>query len=247
MREDGVRSLQEALRDIVELWGADLWGVADLSSAEAAIFGQGGDLVAAYPRAVSVGIALPDAVVDLLPRRAERAVAAEYQHQYDTLNRRLDLIASHIAGHLGRAGFKALPIPASLRVDDERICAVFSHKLAARLAGLGWIGKNCMVITPRRGPRLRWVSVLTDAPLLATGSPLADECGTCRQCVDACPIGAFTGREFREDEPREARYDAAACDAYFRAMRAERRGGDVCGLCVYACPYGRGTNPPKDA
>ena len=231
--------LDEALRRVADLWAVDLWGVADLEPAVDFIVEQGGEAVAGFPRAVAVGVALPHAVVDQLPKRDDWAVKVAYRHQYDTLNRRLDLIASHVTSLLQQQGFRALPVPASERIDSERICGVFSHKLAAHLAGLGWIGKSCLLITPRMGPRLRWVTVLTDAPLEPTGAPMADGCGACRACVDACPIGAFTGEPFREDEPREMRYDAAACDRYFREMSAERRGSDVCGLCVYVCPHGR--------
>jgi epoxyqueuosine reductase QueG len=56
--------------------------------------------------------------------------------------------------------------------------------------------------------------------------------------VDICPVKAFTGREFISGEPREARYDAAACDNYFKVMRAEKPWA-VCGLCIWACPWGR--------
>jgi epoxyqueuosine reductase len=231
--------IDDALQSAAELWGVDFWGVADLAPAEGFIFDQGGDAVAGYPRAVSVGIALSAAIVDQLPLRADWSVMVSYQHQYHTVNQRLDLVASHITSLVQRQGFRAFPIPAAERVDDQRICAVFSHKLAAHLAGLGWIGKSCLLITPQAGPRVRWVTVLTDAPLTVSGTPMSENCGACRECVDICPAGAFTGEPFREDDPREARYDAVRCDGYFRALREQKRGSDVCGLCVCVCPYGR--------
>lgn len=65
-------------------------------------------------------------------------MAVEYRtHAYDIVNQRLDAIASRVASELQKAGFEAFPVPASDRVDDERICAVLSHKLAAHLAELG--------------------------------------------------------------------------------------------------------------
>jgi epoxyqueuosine reductase len=156
--------LDDALRNVVNLWGADFCGVADLSPARKFIVDQGGDAVAAYPLAVSIGIALSRSIVDQLPRRVEWPVAVSYRHMYDTVNQRLDLLASHVAGLLQQQGFQAFPVPASKRIDDQRICAAFSHKLAAHLAGLGWIGKSCLLITPQAGPRVRWVSVLTGRP-----------------------------------------------------------------------------------
>ncbi|WP_424357653.1 4Fe-4S double cluster binding domain-containing protein [Methanocella sp. MCL-LM] len=230
-------ALEDQIRQIVRQEGVDFFGVADLALARAEITRQGRPMIAGYPRAVSLGIRLFDEIVDQLPDRDNRAVVVSYRtHCYDVINDRLNQVASKLAGELQRAGYRAYPVPASARADDERICAVFSHKLAAHLAGLGWIGKSCLLVTPEAGPRARFVTVLTDAPL-QTGEPLEVQCGDCTECVDACPIQAFTGRNFREDEPREARYDARKCEAYFKAMEAEGKPA-VCGMCLYACPHG---------
>jgi epoxyqueuosine reductase len=137
-------------------------------------------------------------------------------------------------------------VPASKRAEDERLCAIFSHKLAAHLAGLGWIGKSCLLVTPQAGPRVRWVSVLTNAPLATTARPLEDRCGGCRQCVDICPVQAFSGQPFRADEPREARYDAHKCNRYFEEMKIRDAESAVRGLCLYVCPYGRGKEHTPD-
>ncbi len=228
------------IRDLASMWGADFFGVADLSLARDAILAQGGPALAHYPRAVSIGIALLHAMVDQLPARAERAVAVGYRHHcYDLVNYRLDLIASRLSNVLQRKGYRALPVPASKQVDDERLCAVFSHKMGAHLAGLGWIGKSCLLVTPEMGPRVRWASVLTDAPLTPTGQPMEERCDTCAECVVICPVKAFTGQPFRENEPREARYDAGKCDRYFAQMKKKDAELAVCGLCLYICPYGR--------
>jgi epoxyqueuosine reductase QueG len=118
------------------------------------------------------------------------------------------------------------------------IAGPVSHKLAAHLAGFGWIGKSCLLVTPDNGPRVRWITVLTDAPLQPTGNAMESRCGKCQECVDACPVGAFTGRTFHPDEPREARFDAAACDRYFREMEKTGKVA-ACGMCLYCCPHGR--------
>ncbi|UCG16502.1 MAG: epoxyqueuosine reductase, partial [Phycisphaerales bacterium] len=120
-----------------------------------------------------------------------------------------------------------------------RFCAAFSHKLAAHLAGLGWIGKSCLLITPEVGPRVRWTTVLTDAPLATTGEAMDERCGDCDQCVEICPAGAVTGRAFRADEPRDARFDTSKCDGYFATMKEQDPETAVCGMCLYVCPHGR--------
>ena len=72
--------------------------------------------------AVSVGLAIPHAIVDQLPQRADRMVTLNYRHHcYDVINQRLDLITSQISGTLQRAGHRAWPVPASQTVDEKRL------------------------------------------------------------------------------------------------------------------------------
>lgn len=227
------------LKELADSLGIDYLGVADTAPAVEAIREQGGEMVAGFPRAISIGIILPHSVVNRLPDRRERDVAINYlHHAYDVINARLDQATSRLAALLQRHGYRALPIPAKEHHDDERLCASFSHKMGAHLAGLGWIGKSCLLVTPEVGPRVRWSTVLADASLEPTGEPLDERCGKCRECVEICPVGAFTGRPFNEREPRDVRYDAHACRKYF--IELEEAGGlPVCGLCLYVCPFGR--------
>ena len=81
-----------------------------------------------------------------------------HHHAYQVINQQLDLMVSRLSREIQKKGYQALPIPASERYDDERICAVFSHKLAAHLAGQGWIGKSCLLVTTEAGPRVRWIT-----------------------------------------------------------------------------------------
>jgi epoxyqueuosine reductase QueG len=231
--------LDTGLPEMARALGADYYGVADLASAQDFIHAQGGDRVACYPRAVVMGIRLLDELVNMLEDRNDRTGAALYRHHsYDLVNAALDGMALRVANTIQQEGHRALPVPASKRASDELIAGVFSQKLAAHLAGLGWIGKSCLLVTPDHGPRVRWIAVLTDAPLAPTGTPMESRCGECTACVDICPVHAFTGRPFREDEPREARFDAAACDRYFKELEAGS-GPVICGLCLFVCPHGR--------
>lgn len=228
--------LNQKLERIALDEGVDFYGVADLSEAQNFIREQGGDKVASYPLAISMGIRIADSIVDQLPQREERSVAVNYRHHgYEIINQRLDLLSSRLSSTIQQEGYHSLPLPASERYDDERICAVLSHKLTAHLAGHGWIGKNCMLITPEAGPRVRWITILTDAPLPVTGTPIDVNCGDCTECVDICPVSAITGAPFQKDEPREIRYDAGKCEKYLY----DGAKWEVCGLCVYICPHGR--------
>jgi len=227
------------IRDLPELSGADFFGVADLTPVHRAETPQGIGAFSKYPRAISIGIALLHPVVDQLPNRSRRSVGLLYKHHaYDLINHRLDVMASRVSSVLQGEGHKALPVPASQSVDDEGLLAIFPHKTAARLAGHGWIGKSCLLVTPEAGPRVRWATVLTDADLEPAGTPMEERCGTCQQCVDACPSRAFTGRPFRQEEPVQMRFHTHRCRDYFRKL-SEDGGISVCGMCLYVCPHGR--------
>lgn len=231
-------TLDGRLREQALSLGADFFGVADLSLARDAVEEQGGEMLTQFPHAISIGVMMPSAIVDQIVRQGDRAALIAYRsHSYSILNTRLNQTVSRLSGLLQRDGYRAFPIAAAERANGKDLHGLLSHKLAAHLAGLGWIGKSCLLVTPEVGPRVRWASVLTDAPLV-TGQPLAERCGKCTECVDICPVHAFTGRNFSPDEPREARYDAHKCHAYLM-QRDEQIGVRVCGLCVYVCPHGR--------
>lgn len=131
-----------------------------------------------------------------------------------------------------------MPIPAAERIDSNRICASISHKVTARLAGFGWIGKNCLLINPDHGPGIRWTTVLTNAPFEENQTIMENRCGTCSRCVKACPVQAIRGRNFFEHEARDMRLDVLKCENYHKEM--ERLGEvGVCGMCIHACAYAK--------
>ncbi len=231
-------NLQQSLRRIGEKWNIDHFGIADLNVAASSIESYYGPHLRAYPKAISVGINLFHDIVDQLPNRKQKQVSQAYKHHcYDVINNRLDLIVSEMSSYLQRLGHRVLPIAASKRADDVKISGAFSHKLAANLSGLGWIGKSCLLVTPTAGPRVRFATILTDASLQATGQMIENQCGECVECVNICPTRAFTGRGFNANEERELRYNAKKCDEYFKAIK-KTQDWAMCGLCVYVCPYG---------
>ncbi len=108
----------------------------------------------------------------------------------------------------------------------------------AQRAGLGWIGKNTMLIDPRRGSFFFIASIFTDADLAVDPLFESDRCGTCRRCLDACPTDAF---------PNERELDSRRCISYltieFRGQidpqLASQMGGWVfgCDVCQDVCPW----------
>ncbi len=230
--------MQDDLAQYAIELGADLFGVADLTLARDFVLAQGGEHIAAYPRAISFAIRLVDGIVNELFRHEDPVAIHTYRGLYNTVNRNLDRISLMIAKRIQEAGFQAYPI-FNIVINPRRLMGSISHKLAAHLAGLGWIGKSCLLITPDYGPRIRWGTVLTNAPLTSTSSDLISrQCGDCQECVDICPPGAFTGVPFNPSEPRDVRFRAHLCKQY-TDRRQESLGEGICGLCVYICPYGR--------
>jgi epoxyqueuosine reductase len=237
MESKQLRTIRGQLENRAMDMGARFFGVADLAGVQETIVEQGGDFLAAFPRSISLGIALNDSIVDQLSRHKEVSVARTYDYLYCTVNQSLDRIALHLSSILNSNGFQTLLIPASDTIDSKKVHGLFSHKLSARLAGLGWIGPSCLLITPELGPRVRWVTVLTDA-LLEPGNPIPAQCGECQKCVEACPPKAFTGRPFDPTELRKVRFNVQRCIDYRIHLKNKVTGVRVCGMCVYVCPVG---------
>jgi epoxyqueuosine reductase QueG len=111
-------------------------------------------------------------------------------------------------------------------VDWEGQRGHLSHKLVAKFAGLGWIGRSSLLINPLHGARVRLVTVLTDMPL-PFNFPLSLDCGQCRSCIPLCPAGAISERG----------YDMRACVEKLKEFSSRRGIGVlICGMCVLACP-----------
>ena len=235
--------MQNEIRNVVNGCGIDLCGMAELSPAIEQLVDQGGSIFEKYPRAVSLGCRIANDVVDAIEDHGNRALVMNYMHHiYNVINQRLDQAALSVTGFLMEKRYRAFPVPASQVLSYETYTGLTPHKTAAHLSGLGWIGKSALLVTRKYGPRVRFATVYTDAPLPA-GKSQKDLCGKCRLCVDACPANAFTGEAFSQDKPRSHIYDAGACNAYMKARRLSLLGkhvfGGNCGLCVQSCHFGK--------
>jgi ferredoxin len=110
-------------------------------------------------------------------------------------------------------------------------------KAGARFAGLGWIGKNRLLITKDYGPRVCPGLLLTDAPFerAAKVRKLLDGCGNCTRCVQICPSQAFSADPFTESDTMGG-FNTGRC-AEVRGI-INPTGWGACSLCVQACPFG---------
>ncbi|MBN2232068.1 MAG: epoxyqueuosine reductase [Deltaproteobacteria bacterium] len=224
------------VKDVIGEWGADLVGIADLDPLRG-IDTSPETLLDPFTRAVSLAVRLPHAAFEMISDRPTPIYAAIYQ----TANRLLDDIAFRIAQKLQNDGWSALPIPASQVLDRENWYGAVSHKAVARVAGLGWQGKNLLLITPQYGSRVRLVTVLTDAPLVAD-APLENRCGACSRCQDACPAGAIKGvatRDYYRDRDEAMYFDRCALKLAGEFAALPNIGVPICGICIRVCPHSR--------
>jgi epoxyqueuosine reductase len=151
-----------------------------------------------------------------LPRYTWYDAYAELREKLDALGRRL-------------GGSYRVLVDANQHVDRE----------AAARSGVGFYGKNTLLITRRHGSWVVLGTLVTDVELEPT-PPLELDCGSCRLCIDACPTGAL-------DEP--GTLDATRCLSYWTQSAEsipepyrEHIGAQVygCDICQDVCPWNRG-------
>jgi epoxyqueuosine reductase len=168
-----------------------------------------------------------------------RAVFARYalnDDYHELLKARLIELQNWIADEL-------LPVGGRAYVDTG---PVLERELAQR-AGLGWFGRNTMLIQPQRGSYFFLGAVLLDVELQYDAPFERDHCGTCTRCEAGCPTGALLGR----DEAGAPVMDARRCISYLtieqrgpiprelRPLLGNRIYG--CDICQEVCPH----NSPK--
>jgi epoxyqueuosine reductase QueG len=225
----------ESMKNKIMELGADLVGVADAEPLrQLKLYPQ--DLLDSFTRVVAIAVRLP---VEIFQQINDRPTPT-YSSVYRTANLMLDQIALLTANALHRDGFSSLPIPAAQRWDEDNAYAAISHKAVSNMAGLGWQGKSLLLVNPTYGPRIRLVSVLTNAPLVVDG-PIENRCGGCTLCRDACPAGAIKGIGTKDYyKSREEAFDLKRCEETLNEFsRLPNIDANICGICINVCPFGR--------
>lgn len=210
------------IEKLVRELGFHLFGVADITAIKGEfLFPR--ELLQDLNYAISLGFRLQRQVLEEITDYPTKL----YFHHYRQINNFLDQSALKLSSSIQDVGFKVLPIPASQVIDWEKQKGHLSHKKVAALAGLGWIGRNNLLVSPQYGAQLRLVTILTDMPL-EVGQPLKEDCGDCVGCISVCPVQAI------KKEPKD--FDYQMC---FGKLKEFQKKGLVpqyiCGICVKAC------------
>ncbi|MHC4436806.1 MAG: tRNA epoxyqueuosine(34) reductase QueG, partial [Planctomycetota bacterium] len=152
---------------------------------------------------------------------------AQYEDYHSFVKERLRKLADFAKSTAGSG------VRSKICVDSVPLA---ERALAVR-AGLGFIGKNHMLINPELGCRIFLGEIITDLEL-PHDEPVAGGCADCRKCLDACPTGALRS---------DGQFDAGLCINYLTieykgqipSGPAEKIGDRLfgCDECIAACPY----------
>ena len=213
----------EKIKMLCHQWGGSLFGVADLGSFKKEEILLPRPSIDRLRYGISVGFHLSDGILEEI----ENQPTPLYFHHYQRVNILLDTIGLIVTSAIQDLGYQAIPIPASQIVDWKNQKGHLSHKHVARAAGLGWIGRNNLLVNEKFGSRIRLVTLLTDFPL-EFSSPSKKDCGSCHACLSVCPAGAI--------KERQENFDHLRCYEQLRTFaKTLHFSHNICGVCVKAC------------
>ena len=195
--------LRKKIEAIGKKTGIDRIGVGSIDRFERAPRGFSPlDLLPTAQSVISLGIKLTKGAIEA-NRHAYRTDFRPGLYPYMVFgythpNSILEQAAYLVARVLEEKGYLGMPIPASKPNDMVNLRGAISHRHAAVAAGIADFGWNGLAITKEAGPKIRFISVVTDAPL--SPDPLLKE-RICRpqkcnyECIRACPLKAFNQEE----------------------------------------------------
>jgi epoxyqueuosine reductase QueG len=178
-----------------------------------------------YCNALVLGITLSPGYINRLSQNPSTDYSEFGKKEHD-----VDELADWTADFLRGQGYKAFAQSEKSLLSREGLFVAqtkrtrLPHKKIAIMAGLGWIGKNNLLVTEENGSALCLCTVLTNMPLAAENqSIIMPKCGDCTVCQDVCPAGVLHGQTWNKDVDRDVIVDVYHCRA--------------CLKCLALCPW----------
>ena len=161
-----------------------------------------------------------------------------FEQGIQTARGRLEIVVAKAESILQKHRVKYW-IPPVTQENETELRALFSFKTAAARAGIGWFGKNDVIITERYGPRVRLSAILIDETF-TYGEPITvGRCpDDCTKCIDICPCKALKNQQWSIDKDRSEIIDYRKCNRMRSAFIPKLGRKNACGLCLAACPFG---------
>ena len=180
---------------------------------------------------ISIGVPYKDPAIDYINDRQsgepDYKLWNEYAKEYHRINQVLNRIGASIA-----LRFNGIPLKSTIGgiigdIDhvSEYFSMVISHRVVAEKAGIGWRGKNQLVIHEKFSCTIRFASVIVTMPIIH-GDRMESKCGNCTACEDAC--GYIRHREKLPDYREN-------CRKYILFLKSKGIEKDICGKCIKAC------------
>ncbi len=121
------------------------------------------------------------------------------------------------------------------------------EKAWSHLCGIGWQGKNTLLINPRMGSYF-FLGIIMTTLELEPDKPEKDHCGNCTKCMDACPTGALD-RPYELDISRCISYCTIVKNAEMTEAVRSNLGGRIygCDICQDVCPFNRFARPTRES
>jgi epoxyqueuosine reductase QueG len=220
-------SFESDLETELNSQGADFIGFVDLSQLPTEQNRQ-------YPNAILVGVALSPSYIYKIASTPSYAKEMKLHNrtsedEFHIKESNADRIADSIADYITAKGYSAYSQSESSLLsagfyDEKTKSTPLPHKTIARLAGIGWIGKHSLLVTPEFGSAICISTILTNAPLKPTlPTPITSSCGNCTACKDICEVAAIEGNAWNIGISRDELVNVFKCN--------------TCLKCLAHCPW----------
>lgn len=212
------------------------------------LFSSQPDILYGYSRVESKAFAAryPSALAIAVPYGEQLTMKNYSEERFDAginaAKERIDALLPEIGRVLEEAGCPYY-IPETAQKNETELLAEFSFKYAAVGAGLGWMGKNGVLITEQYGPRVRISAVLIGAEMPYGERVTESRCGDCHLCTDICPCGAIHGVNWTPQTLREELLDYHRCNTMRSGFIGRLGHKSACGRCMAVCPWGIDDSP----